>query len=426
MRVKNKRKFAFLSLVLSFFVLTLIVVTPRNLSVKAEDDKKYTVSGSVYCQSGNSDYWLSKGNLYLKVQMYDLNYNLVASSAVDTYGQYVLTFSGNYKSSDKFRFDIVSAYSLAVYQFNSLTKDLYLYGLVADKVNYVDLYIHSYLFSTNMSNPISNYLPGLILINGKDGAVASRFQFLDNSLDYWNNFTFEFSIDLTSYISGKEVPAFWINANDTYNKSWLFGCGFYAINTPTDEYPWQFYFKDNKSQFSLPIYKLKNSDFSLAPIFHFMYKVSLINDLPVLQVFYHTDSGSFYRLLYQVSLPEKIGSLELQSFNCSASLQFSYTFNNLSYVRKDYSDIYDNGYSAGKIDGERIGYSLGFAAASNTDYSFNALLTAIFDVPVKTITKLFNVEILGVNLSDFVLSIATVFIVIALVKFFLGIFVGGD
>lgn len=420
-----KRKFAFLSLLMSVFVLTLISFVPQNLSVKADNDKNYMVTGSVYAQSGNSDFWLSKGSLYLKVQLYDSNNNFIVENKVDTYGQYVLKFSGDYSVESNFYFKIISGYGSAVYLFNNFTLDYFLSGLIDNKVNYVDLYIQDYLFSTIITNSISNYVPNKIVISGKDGVISSRFGFLDNSLDYLNNFTFDFYVTFNSYIPGKEVPAFWINANSPKN-SWLFGCGIYAkYTTSTDTYPWIFYFKDNKSQYYVPIYRLKNSDFSKVPVLHLRYRVALIDDLPYLQIFFDNSFDSVllsnFTLIYQVSLPEQISNLTLQSFNVNASLQYSYFYNNRSYVQKDYANIYNDGYSKGKIDGENVGYTKGFSDGANSDsYTFNSLISALVNVPVQFITNLFDVEILGVNLKFFIFSIASLFILTALIKFFVG------
>lgn len=410
---------------MSVLVLTFIAVIPRNLSVKADNEKNYTITGSVYAQSGNSDFWLTKGSLYLKVQIFDSDNNFIAESKVDTYGQYILKFEGNYSVASNFYFKIISGYGSAVYLFNNFTLDYYYSGIIDNKVNYVDLYLQDYLFSTTVTNSISNYVPNNIVISGKDGVISSRFGFLDNSFDYVNNFTFDYYLNFTSDIPGKESPAVWFNAN-SQKSNWLFGCGVYAkYTTSTDTYPWIFYFKDNKSKYYVPIYRLKNSDFSKVPVLHLRYNITLINDLPYLQVFFDNSFNSVsltkFILIYQVSLSEQISTLTLQSFNVNATLDYSYTYNNRSYIQKDYANIYNDGYSKGKIDGENVGYSKGFSDGANSDsYTFNSLISALVDVPIRFISNLFDVEILGVNLKIFVFSVASLFILTALIKFFIG------
>lgn len=77
---------------------------------------------------------------------------------------------------------------------------------------------------------------------------------------------------------------------------------------------------------------------------------------------------------------------------------------------------YAQGYGVGKNDGYNLGYN---TAVGNDRYSFDSLLSAVIDVPVRTFTSLFNFEILGVNLSGFFLGLLTCCIVVAIVRFIL-------
>lgn len=95
--------------------------------------------------------------------------------------------------------------------------------------------------------------------------------------------------------------------------------------------------------------------------------------------------------------------------------------------------IYDSGYTAGQQYGEGVGYTQGYnvgkndgynlgynTALNNRDiYTFDNLLSAVIDVPVRTFTSLFNFEILGVNLSGFFLGLLTCCIVITIVRLLL-------
>lgn len=85
------------------------------------------------------------------------------------------------------------------------------------------------------------------------------------------------------------------------------------------------------------------------------------------------------------------------------------------------AELFNEGYEKGKTDGYRNGYDVGFTAGATdgNDYTFTGLLSAIFDVPVKTFTSLFNFDLLGVNLANFFLSMLTLAVVLAVVRMLL-------
>lgn len=78
---------------------------------------------------------------------------------------------------------------------------------------------------------------------------------------------------------------------------------------------------------------------------------------------------------------------------------------------------YDAGFNAGQKDGYITGYSAGVNATNV--YTFDSLLSAVVDVPLRYFRSLFNFEILGINLSNFFLSLLTILIVLAVVKLLL-------
>lgn len=107
-------------------------------------------------------------------------------------------------------------------------------------------------------------------------------------------------------------------------------------------------------------------------------------------------------------------------------------FDNASwYYSQGIGDNYNNGYANGieyadsRVNADSSSYKAGFergkieGASSANDYSFNGLFYAIFDAPLKVIQEGLNFEILGINLASFILSIITVVIVVAVVKFLL-------
>lgn len=82
---------------------------------------------------------------------------------------------------------------------------------------------------------------------------------------------------------------------------------------------------------------------------------------------------------------------------------------------------YNEGYKAGIKDKEAYGnakFQAGKAEgiATANEYTFQRLISAVFDVPVQTIYGMFNFEILGVNILNFILALATLAIVLAIVK----------
>lgn len=75
---------------------------------------------------------------------------------------------------------------------------------------------------------------------------------------------------------------------------------------------------------------------------------------------------------------------------------------------------YTQGYSRGFEEGKNYGYNE--ALNNNNPYTFDALISSVLDVPVRTFTSLFNFTILGVNLAEFMLGLFTFCIIITLVR----------
>lgn len=99
----------------------------------------------------------------------------------------------------------------------------------------------------------------------------------------------------------------------------------------------------------------------------------------------------------------------------------------LQGVTDGYADGYVDGESSGYTDGYNVGDRAGFVRGYNeglntadNGYTFYNLIGAVFDAPLNTFTSLFNFEILGVNILNFLSSILTLCIVIWLIKIALG------
>lgn len=93
---------------------------------------------------------------------------------------------------------------------------------------------------------------------------------------------------------------------------------------------------------------------------------------------------------------------------------------------KGFSEGERNGYDKGFNAGNTVGYSDGFGAgkiegaATANDYSFMSLISATIDAPIQAFTKMFDFEILGVNLTNFFLSLLSVGIVLVVLKLIFG------
>ena len=74
----------------------------------------------------------------------------------------------------------------------------------------------------------------------------------------------------------------------------------------------------------------------------------------------------------------------------------------------------NEGVEAGKLEGYNSGYSAGVASAS--DYSFLSLMGSVVDAPLNAFTSLLNFEILGTNLSSFVLGLTIIALGIVILK----------
>lgn len=79
---------------------------------------------------------------------------------------------------------------------------------------------------------------------------------------------------------------------------------------------------------------------------------------------------------------------------------------------------YDEGFVAGKTAGYSSGYTAG--AASQQNYTFMSLLGAVVDAPIKAFTGLLDFDVLGVNMSSFVLSMLTLSVIVIIIKICLG------
>lgn len=127
-----------------------------------------------------------------------------------------------------------------------------------------------------------------------------------------------------------------------------------------------------------------------------------------------TSSDSYYQLGYNN------GRLDAKEDNEKA-LQDKYLsgyHDALDNLKTEITQKYNDGFVAGKTAGYSSGYSAGVANAQN--YSFLGLIGAVIDAPVQAFMGLLDFEILGVNMSAFVLSLLSLSFLIIVIKVCLG------
>lgn len=135
-------------------------------------------------------------------------------------------------------------------------------------------------------------------------------------------------------------------------------------------------------------------------------------------------------LIFAVSFLNSNSALNPLFFSYQPRLYFlGNNFSDNQYYEQGYSDGQISGFDDGFLKGEEKGYSDGFingrdegywegkqSVLEGEQYSFTSLVASVIDVPVKTFTSLFNFEILGVNLSGFLLGLFTLSVAIFIIK----------
>lgn len=99
-------------------------------------------------------------------------------------------------------------------------------------------------------------------------------------------------------------------------------------------------------------------------------------------------------------------------------------------VSDGYNTGYKDGYNASESShyddlqtkyktGYNVGYSTGYnkGVTEGSSYSFLNLMTSVIDAPLSVFQKMFNFEVLGVNMSSFYLSLFTACIIFVVLRF---------
>lgn len=81
-----------------------------------------------------------------------------------------------------------------------------------------------------------------------------------------------------------------------------------------------------------------------------------------------------------------------------------------------YNDGYDDGDGAGYNRGYGVGFNKGQADATGGNYTFLALIGSVLDAPISAFKGLLDFELLGVNMSSFVLAIMSLCVIIVIIR----------
>lgn len=155
------------------------------------------------------------------------------------------------------------------------------------------------------------------------------------------------------------------------------------------------------------------------------------NTGPYNEIGYYNDNGNYFRIQLKVYVNTNTGNY----------LSYLYSSNtiylNSATSGEDYESGYDRGYNRGYSDafdqlkygfstssyqnGYDDGFGLGYNQGINDAniYSFGHLISAVVDAPVSMFKGLLDFNVLGVNMSQFALSLLTVALTIAILRFIL-------
>lgn len=96
--------------------------------------------------------------------------------------------------------------------------------------------------------------------------------------------------------------------------------------------------------------------------------------------------------------------------------EIGYDYGYQSGLNENNKNAYDNGYRDGYQLGESVGYENGINRQEN---GFFNLMSAVVNAPVSVFTGLLDVNILGVNLSQFAISLLSIALIVAVLRFIL-------
>lgn len=206
----------------------------------------------------------------------------------------------------------------------------------------------------------------------------------------------------------------------------------------------------SNTQFTFHFDKIAVADYQSFTNIYFGYISSSGSFIPIMQLDYNSigtiDSGNWslsdssfdfvipvdieYFVIYCDVLPDQ--SVGILSGLGLQGCYFSYrVFNNDLFVSNAYDSGYNAGLTTGKNQGYQNGYTAGLNAATENDYSFLGLLSSVVQAPITVLVGdydastgqrvggLLNFELLGYNMSTFLMSLFSLAVVICVVRLFI-------
>lgn len=421
--IKFKNKILALCASLLVFSLSFLpVFGNEKTTVRAENVVNPVISGNIFITVGDGLFSpLIGNNSSLSFRVYDGS-TFISSCFVNEDGQFYLQLH-NYSGSTSLICKISDMNSNAeyIYMFNDRTNSLN-FGVLSENLTFFNCYFRYYPITRDLTAPVQNYVYNSIYCDtGGDNFSSARLSSPGFITDYNNSFDFVYTLEFEKKYG--TYPACWININDNSNE-FVAGLGVIgAYGGSTTQFPWKFYVKDNVSGSKVLIEQFAQADF---PKFKIKLKLHTYQkDKFVFIEYYYSTSitEGIWTFFERVMLTKNafIKTVTVQPSSCACSLTYALDYRlkepapvNLTYAKQL---GYDEGYTAGQEYGYNVGYNAGLEF---NKYSFWDLTSAIIDVPVKTLTDLFDVEILGVNMKSFIFSIATIIIVLVVVRIWLG------
>ncbi len=411
------------SFIVGAFVILPSMVCIKPFVARAEDvNETVVLTGNVYVTGGDGNFCPLVGSND-GILLYLMNDTIETSvSSVSSDGQFYFELPVVQSNVSWYTLKIVDHSNNAYYTylFNDVTHDKTL-GALNQKVNFFGVYFRYYAISRTLGDDIYNYEYNTIVFNTQSAKLTQSRLFVPAQFTgYYNSMTFSMAVSFAANYD--EYPALWLNFNDSNNK-FVLGYGIIGVyKGSTSDYPWIFYIKDNVSGKKVEIGRYNQSAIPTTTC-RLRITTYRLNNRTYIDCYYMTDlllgEWKFFRQTL-TDVNTSVFSVFLQASSSRGSAKYSITFNgepkplNYTLLQKHW---FDQGYKAGDSDG----FDRGVIAGVNQDtYSFWDLISAVIDVPVGTLTKFFDVEILGVNMKSFIFSIATVFIVLAIVRIWLG------
>lgn len=135
------------------------------------------------------------------------------------------------------------------------------------------------------------------------------------------------------------------------------------------------------------------------------------------------DDGATTYANESFSVSNVVGGTRANTYNVSLTDLYNVVNSYFGSADGGYNDGYNTGYQAGSTNGYNTGYDTGYATGYtdgvNTDTTvfniFNGILT-IGMIPINVFLAMFDFTILGINISNFVMSLLTVLVTLWIVR----------